>query len=1388
MENTSINNRIMMKLSLVSVFCVCLLFVLFALIFYFIIKNDENDLKILNRHYSTLALNQLDTTLHDMRLAIKSDEVRVRMKDIMYYTNYVDAVYVLDSNHTIDRSYFKEKGLTNNIEFFGLRDDKDEFYLDKFVYNEVPDKSFLLMALKEENVIVVSMINLDKFAKSILGNDPSTALIDQDGYLYSVLSSGKKTIYNAIKLEDDWKNDLIGVDKDLYDDKFQYYIINYEAPIKLGFYSKKYFADIFLNYEPFFFLCIFVFILLVMMFVELILYIYKFFVSPLANFRDFLIKIQKNQHSNFDFSKNHDFNFLFTNVMKLYFKLRNSENTLNLYKLEHDLLFKNSDLILLYVDAKSGQIMASSQKALEFYGYDRAMFYRKTLFDLEDTSLYNYFCSLYNKEDEDGLPITNVHKTAKGEAKFVHLDLKHAVNNCDDFCIVVVRDYTNNIKLAKSLKALNNISQVGPTIVLGFNEDLRLTAASDNIENSLKYNKQEILKGAFLSDFVQSSEQIKEIKDYFSSDLKINKTMIVKIKAQNGALIYFNATLIIDYNGKNKILYLFLYDISTLYFDISRKNSQIQKYESQLEGSLFTTWEYDIEQKFFIFSQQFFALVDKDYIKEVRPSILSHYIMSEYIPLFEAEINKAINNKTYSFELIIQANNKQNEVWLRIKGKKTIIKEETKDKEVIIGIIEDISEKVKGEARVRLLAQIFSGSKESIMVTNEKREIIEVNESFVQTTGYSKEEALGNTPMLLNSGKHDSEFFENMTKEMRKNGFWSGEIYNKRKNGEIYPSMLAISAVKNEVGNITNYIGISTDITELKNKENELEQIAFYDALTGLANKRKFIDIMDKTIAEFALKGESFSLLYMDLDGFKAANDTYGHSCGDEVLKEVSRRLNNVLSKNNLKNSVISRLGGDEFVCLLADEHVVCQMPGVDAKSNKRLDYASDSCFINTSFESSAIDVANEIINDINEKFIIGDYNVKIGVTIGITYFSSKNSVSSHELLEEADWAMYQAKLAGKNCYYEFNEKTSKIYKEYKNLLAKLEKFDTNNFTLLYAPIYDALNNNILALEVDLQLKDSKSVLTAGDLSNILSQKYWFSDLNIWIFQSALDVLRKLALLNVTLYINTPISQLNSNAFFKKFTEFAKGRDLSNVKILLNDIYTARNPASEVNELEKKYKEFGIGFVIDEIDERSSELISSVNVKDLRISRNYTKDVLKKYENIYKIQYIFNFCISENKRVSTKFADNAYSYKILSALGIECLGGDFIGKAVGAEHLKDAINEFHDKKDKLRKLATLDNIEKSAAINLYGFIIFQNDNLEKIIKMLKADNLQLFDFNAYRENFAKLRRVQDESLAWVCDMADDLIVSIYGGIGDKDENIQKAVNEKLRLLKHIIGE
>jgi diguanylate cyclase (GGDEF)-like protein/PAS domain S-box-containing protein len=288
----------------------------------------------------------------------------------------------------------------------------------------------------------------------------------------------------------------------------------------------------------------------------------------------------------------------------------------------------------------------------------------------------------------------------------------------------------------------------------------------------------------------------------------------------------------------------------------------------------------------------------------------------------------------------------------------------------------DITKQKSYEQRLQVISKVFEKSTDAILITDEFVRIIEINKAFENITGYSSDEVIGKNPSILQSNWHDERFYKEIWNSLDNKGYWEGEIWDRRKNGETYVNKTFISKIENK-GAITNYIGISKDITQSKEYENKIKQLAFYDALTGLPNRTFFEQNLESVIDECNRYDRRFALLFIDLDNFKYVNDTFGHLTGDKLLQDVSNKL----QKNVRKSDIVARLGGDEFTIIIKD-----------LKNNLDIDK-----------------VANKIIKDISEPIIIDGNELHVGTSIGICIYPDDTS-DSKELTKKADMAMYNSK------------------------------------------------------------------------------------------------------------------------------------------------------------------------------------------------------------------------------------------------------------------------------------------------------------------------------------------------------------------------------------------
>lgn len=293
------------------------------------------------------------------------------------------------------------------------------------------------------------------------------------------------------------------------------------------------------------------------------------------------------------------------------------------------------------------------------------------------------------------------------------------------------------------------------------------------------------------------------------------------------------------------------------------------------------------------------------------------------------------------------------------------------------------------KARLQLLASVFTHAREGILISTAEGTILDINEGFTRITGYVLDEVRGRNPRIFKSGRHDQSFYAAMWRDLLAHDQWSGEIWNRRKNGDHYAAMLTISAVCDERGKVGHYVALSSDITALKAHAAQLERIAHFDPLTRLPNRALLTDRLHQALVQTQRRNQRLAVVFLDLDGFKAVNDGYGHDAGDQVLIAVAERMKQALRESD----TLARLGGDEFVAVLLD-----------------LADMTDGAPL---FERLLAAAAQPVP--------FGDAQLQVSASLGVTFYPQTADIDADQLLRQADHAMYQAKLEGKNRYRAFD-------------------------------------------------------------------------------------------------------------------------------------------------------------------------------------------------------------------------------------------------------------------------------------------------------------------------------------------------------------------------------
>lgn len=299
-----------------------------------------------------------------------------------------------------------------------------------------------------------------------------------------------------------------------------------------------------------------------------------------------------------------------------------------------------------------------------------------------------------------------------------------------------------------------------------------------------------------------------------------------------------------------------------------------------------------------------------------------------------------------------------------------------------------IAERRQTEARLHLAASVFTHASEGILITDAAVNIIEVNDTFSAITGYSREEALGRNPRMLKSGRQGPDFYAAMWHAINEQGTWQGEVWNRRKDGELYAVMLSISAVRDRSGRTQNYVALFTDVTPMKERQQQIEHLAHYDVLTSLPNRVLLSDRLQHAMARCQRRGRSLALAYLDLDGFKSVNDLYGHEIGDSLLVALADRMKTALRDGD----TLARIGGDEFIVLIDDLVETADLEPVLVR----------------------------LLEAVATPVTVGDLELDLSASIGATLYP-QDETDAGGLLRHADQAMYIAKQAGKNRFHLFD-------------------------------------------------------------------------------------------------------------------------------------------------------------------------------------------------------------------------------------------------------------------------------------------------------------------------------------------------------------------------------
>jgi len=611
-----------------------------------------------------------------------------------------------------------------------------------------------------------------------------------------------------------------------------------------------------------------------------------------------------------------------------------------------------------------------------------------------------------------------------------------------------------------------------------------------------------------------------------------------------------------------------------------------------------------------------------------------------------------------------------------------------------VGVIQDISERKKDEEKLRLYERVFNDTHEGIIITDAQANIIDINPAFITITGYEPKDVIGKTPNILNSRKHSDEFFAAMWQTLITKGHWQGEIWNRKKNNDIFAEILSISAIKDNNGQVRQYVGIFTDITQRKKYQEQLQLMAHYDALTGLPNRVLLEDRFKQAILHSKRNKRLLAICFLDLDDFKPVNDNYGHDVGDKLLVQVASRIRSCIRSED----TVSRQGGDEFALLINDIETLPQCE----------------------------EVVERLLYALSQPFIIASQSHVISSSIGITLYPEDNG-DIDTLMRHADQAMYSAKIAGKNQHRFFSATDNQLAIDHQAQLQKIKQALANcEFTLYYQPKVNMGTGEVFGVEALIRWNQSDhTIVPPNRFLPIIERTELEIELGGWVIKEALRQLYEWNRQDIKLQISINISShhLQSKTFFSQLSEGLEGypeinSDALQLEILESSALGDIEAISHI--INKCRKELGIEIALDDFGTGYSSLthLCHISANTIKIDRSFVRDILDDPNDVAIIDGVIRLADSLNREVIAEGVETTDQGKMLLLLGCELAQGYGIARPMPAETVLPWLAQYRPNQE---WMDCADNIRDVKAADLKALHLILKNWKDKLVKTIRSE-------------------------------------------------------------------
>ena len=564
---------------------------------------------------------------------------------------------------------------------------------------------------------------------------------------------------------------------------------------------------------------------------------------------------------------------------------------------------------------------------------------------------------------------------------------------------------------------------------------------------------------------------------------------------------------------------------------------------------------------------------------------------------------------------------------------------------LVFAIMNDVTEFEESQAKIVLAASVFESSREGIMITEADGMIIDVNDAFTRITGYSKKEVIGNNPRILASGLQDAEFYESMWHSLKEKGHWYGEIWNRRRDGEVYAEMQTITTVNDPNKGSKRYVALFSDITSVKEHEKQLEHIAHFDALTGLPNRVLLADRLHQAMSQALRRKQQLAVAFIDLDGFKEINDHFGHEAGDQLLVALAKRMKDGLREGD----TLSRIGGDEFVAVITDLGVV------------------EDC----------LPMLNRLLASAAEPVIFSGTKLQVSASLGVTFYPQLEAIDADQLQRQADQAMYQAKQSGKNRYHIFDAELDRSVRGHHETLERIRHaLLAEEFRLYYQPKVNMHSGKFVGAEalIRWQHPDQGLLLPAVFLP-VVEDHELAVDIDEWVIKTAILQMEAWQQEghDIPISVNIGARLLQKSVFVQWLQSILEKHPLvkpGNLRLEVLET-SALEDIAQVSQVIEACAQMGVLFALDDFGTGYSSLtyLKRLAVAELKIDQTFVRDMLEDPDDLAILEGVIGLAEAFHRDVIAEGVETIEHGRMLLQLGCELAQGYGIARPMPVDQL-----------------------------------------------------------------------------------------------------------------------